>query len=78
MAAIEEAWEFVHDREAFGREVAGFQAVQHILADMRTEYEATRSLTWRAAEKVEVHSWPNTHRQCDRPVEIPNAVCWIR
>jgi alkylation response protein AidB-like acyl-CoA dehydrogenase len=51
-AAIEEAWEFVHDREAFGRTVNEFQSVQHTLADMRLEFEAARALTWRAAEKV--------------------------
>ena len=51
-AAIEEAWEFVHDREAFARHVADFQSVQHKLADMRTEFEAARSLTWNAAERV--------------------------
>ncbi|WP_416839572.1 acyl-CoA dehydrogenase family protein [Haloferax sp. DFSO52] len=52
-AAIEEAWTFVHDRNAFGRTVSEFQAVQHILADMRMEFEAARALNWRAAEKVE-------------------------
>jgi alkylation response protein AidB-like acyl-CoA dehydrogenase len=51
-AAIEEAWEFVHDREAFGRSVDEFQAVQHKLADMRTEFECARALTWRAADQV--------------------------
>jgi len=51
-AAIEEAWDFVHDREAFGRSVDQFQAVQHKLADMRTEFEAARALTWRAADHV--------------------------
>ncbi|MFC6906374.1 acyl-CoA dehydrogenase [Halalkalicoccus tibetensis] len=51
-AAIEETWEFVHDREAFGRTVNDFQAVQHILADMRMEFEAARALNWRAAERV--------------------------
>ncbi len=51
-AAIEEAWEFVHDREAFGRTINDFQAVQHILADMRMEFEAARALNWRAAGKV--------------------------
>ncbi|WP_411963295.1 acyl-CoA dehydrogenase family protein [Haloferax sp. YSMS24] len=51
-AAIEEAWEFVHEREAFGRHVSEFQAVQHILADMRMEFEAARALNWRAAQKV--------------------------
>ncbi|WP_115862577.1 acyl-CoA dehydrogenase family protein [Halorussus litoreus] len=52
-AAIEETWAFVHDREEFGRTIADFQAVQHGLADMRTEFEAARALTYRAAEKVE-------------------------
>jgi alkylation response protein AidB-like acyl-CoA dehydrogenase len=51
-AAIEEAWEFVHGREEFGRHVADFQAVQHGLADMRMEFEAARALNYRAAEHV--------------------------
>lgn len=51
-AAIEEAWDFVHGREAFGRDISEFQAVQHKLADMRIEFEAARSLNWRAAKKV--------------------------
>jgi len=52
-AAIEEAWEFVHDREAFGRTVDEFQAVQHKLADMQLQFQSARSLTWDAAERVE-------------------------
>lgn len=51
-AAIEEAWDFVHGREAFGRDISEFQAVQHKLADMRTEFEAARMLNWRAADRV--------------------------
>jgi len=51
-AAIEEASEFVHDREAFGRSVNEFQAVQHDLAEMRMDFESARALTWRAADKV--------------------------
>jgi alkylation response protein AidB-like acyl-CoA dehydrogenase len=51
-AAIEEAWDFTHGRRAFGRDVSEFQAVQHILADMRMEFEAARALNWRAAENV--------------------------
>jgi alkylation response protein AidB-like acyl-CoA dehydrogenase len=51
-AAIEEASSFVHDREAFGRSVDEFQAVQHDLAEMRMEFESARALTWRAAQKV--------------------------
>jgi hypothetical protein len=51
-AAIEEASAFVHDREAFGRSVEQFQAVQHDLAEMRMAFESARALTWRAAGKV--------------------------
>ena len=51
-AAIEEAWEFVHDRAAFGRDVSEFQAVQHDLSDMLIEFERARALNWRAAGKV--------------------------
>jgi len=51
-AAFEEAWEFVHEREGFGRTISEFQAVQHGLADMRMEFEAARSLAYRAAKKV--------------------------
>jgi len=51
-AALEEAWEFVHDREAFGRGISDFQSVQHRLADMRLEFEASRGLVWRAARHV--------------------------
>ena len=52
-AAIEEANDFVHDRNAFGKNVNEFQAVQHTLADMRLEFESARALNWRAAEKVQ-------------------------
>ncbi|WP_276253740.1 acyl-CoA dehydrogenase family protein [Halomontanus rarus] len=52
-AAIEEAWAFSHDREEFGRTINEFQAVQHGLADMLTEFESARTLAWRACEKVE-------------------------
>jgi acyl-CoA dehydrogenase len=52
-AAIEEASDFVHDRDAFGRGVSEFQAVQHTLADMITEFKAARTLNWEAADHVE-------------------------
>jgi len=56
-AAIEEASAFVHDREAFGRSVDEFQAVQHDLADMRLTFESARSLVWRAADKVATNDY---------------------
>ncbi|SDC55835.1 acyl-CoA dehydrogenase family protein [Natrinema hispanicum] len=51
-AAIEEAWEFTHDREEFGRTISDFQSVQHGLAEMLLEFESARTLTWRACDHV--------------------------
>ncbi|TMT86104.1 acyl-CoA dehydrogenase [Haloterrigena sp. H1] len=51
-AAIEEAWEFTHDREEFGRTISDFQSVQHGLADMLLEFESARTLTWRGCDHV--------------------------
>ena len=47
--AYEQALSYARTREQFGRPIAGFQAIQFKLADMATEIEAARALTWRAA-----------------------------
>jgi alkylation response protein AidB-like acyl-CoA dehydrogenase len=48
-AAFELATSYAKERRAFGGPIARFQAIQHKLADMQTEIEAARALTWRAA-----------------------------
>jgi alkylation response protein AidB-like acyl-CoA dehydrogenase len=48
-AALELATRYARERSAFGGPIARFQAIQHKLADMQTEIEAARALTWRAA-----------------------------
>jgi len=48
-AAYEEAVAYAKERKAFGQPIAGFQAIQFMLADMATEIDAARLLTWRAA-----------------------------
>ncbi len=48
-AALEVATAYAKERAAFGGPIARFQAIQHKLADMQTEIEAARALTWRAA-----------------------------
>ncbi len=47
--AIEEARAYAKERTAFGRPIAGFQAIQFMLADMATETDAARLLVHRAA-----------------------------
>ncbi len=48
-AAFEEALAYSQEREQFGRPISSFQAIQHYLADMSTELDAGRLLTWKAA-----------------------------
>jgi alkylation response protein AidB-like acyl-CoA dehydrogenase len=47
--AYDLAYAYAKEREQFGRPIADFQAVQFKLADMATEIEAGRGLTYRAA-----------------------------
>ncbi len=48
-AAFEAARAYAQQRVQFGKPIAEFQAIQHMLADMATELEASRLLVWRAA-----------------------------
>jgi butyryl-CoA dehydrogenase len=48
-AAIAEALAYAKQRETFGQPIANYQAIQWMLADMATELEAARMLTWKAA-----------------------------
>jgi short-chain 2-methylacyl-CoA dehydrogenase len=47
--AYDLAYAYAKEREQFGRPIADFQAVQFKLADMATEIEAGRALTYKAA-----------------------------
>jgi alkylation response protein AidB-like acyl-CoA dehydrogenase len=48
-AAFEASRRYAKERIQFGRAIAEFQAIQHMLADMATELDAARLLVWRAA-----------------------------
>ena len=48
-AAYDVARGYALERQAFGQRIANFQAIQHKLADMSTEIDAARLLTYRAA-----------------------------
>ncbi len=47
--AFDEAVAYAQEREQFGKPIASFQAIQFYLADMSTELDAGRLLTWKAA-----------------------------
>jgi butyryl-CoA dehydrogenase len=48
-AALEAAVPYAKQRHQFGKPISSFQAIQFMLADMATEVDAARLLTWRAA-----------------------------
>jgi butyryl-CoA dehydrogenase len=48
-ACLEESIRYARKRHAFGQPIAGFQAIQGIIADMGTEIDAARLLVRRAA-----------------------------
>lgn len=49
-AAIAEAIAFARTRRTFGQPIASYEAIQWMLADVATELEAARMLTWKAAD----------------------------
>ncbi|WP_299268860.1 acyl-CoA dehydrogenase family protein [Halorientalis sp.] len=51
--ALDAALDYADEREQFGQKINEFQAIQHKLAEMATNIEAARSLTYRAASTVE-------------------------
>jgi alkylation response protein AidB-like acyl-CoA dehydrogenase len=52
-AALDVATAYAKERNAFGAPIARLGAIQQKLADMQTEIEAARALTWRAARLKE-------------------------
>jgi alkylation response protein AidB-like acyl-CoA dehydrogenase len=48
-AAFEAARRYAKERVQFGKPIAEFQGIQHMLADMATELDAARLLVWRGA-----------------------------
>lgn len=51
--ALEDAITYSRQRVQFGESISGFQAVQHMLADMATEVEAARALLYATAKTID-------------------------
>lgn len=51
--AFDAALEYSRQREQFGTAISGFQAIQHILADMATQIEAARALVYATARAID-------------------------
>ncbi|AKA48793.1 acyl-CoA dehydrogenase [uncultured archaeon] len=48
--AFDEALEYIKDRKQFGRSISDFQGIKFMIADMATQLEAARLITYRAAD----------------------------
>jgi butyryl-CoA dehydrogenase len=82
-AALGEALRYARTRRAFGRTIGEFQAIQFQLADLATDLEAARLLTWRAADArdrsprvateaamAKLQASEAAHRAADRAMQI--------
>jgi len=81
--ALEEALAYARQRIVFGQPLGDFQAIQFQLADLATELEAARVLTWRAADgrdrqprasvessMAKLQASEAAHRAADRAMQI--------
>ncbi len=57
--ALDECVKYSRQRSAFGQPIAGFQAIQFMMADMAIDIEAMRLLTYKAAWLVDRGEMPN-------------------
>ncbi len=57
--AMEYAIAYAKRRKAFETEIANFQAIQFMIAEMKMHYEAARLLTWKGAWEAD-KGWDNT------------------
>ena len=89
--ALEESLKYAKEREAFGSKIAEFQAIQWKLADMATEIEAARLLTYKVAwmkGKGQRHTYDSSvaklfaseaaHRAVDSAVQIHGGYGFIK
>ena len=82
-AALEEALAYARERVVFNQPLGDFQAIQFQLADLATDLEAARVLTWRAADSrdrqprasveaamAKLQASEAAHRAADRAMQI--------
>ncbi len=82
-AALDEALAYAKRRHTFGQPIATYQAIQWMLADMATELDAARMLTWKAAaakatqERIsleasmaKLYASEAAHRAADKSMQI--------
>ena len=72
-AAYDHALAYVKERRQFNREIADFQGIQWMLAEMRVKLDAAKMLTYRAASTAEATGLPNALETSIAKVFTANA-----
>ena len=54
-AALDDAWDYAHERVQFGMTVSQYQSIQHKLADMATRIHSARLMLYHAAAMANAH-----------------------
>lgn len=62
-ACLDESIKFAKEREQFGRPISNFQAISFMIADMATELEAARQLTYSTAIMKDANA-PDASTRC--------------
>ena len=89
--ALDESIKYAKQRRAFGKSISEFQAVQWMIADMQTEVEAARNLTYyaawlkdsgkpmgSAASKAKLYAGEMANRVAYKAVQIHGSVGYSR
>jgi alkylation response protein AidB-like acyl-CoA dehydrogenase len=89
--ALDESIKYAKQRRAFGKSIGDFQAIQWMIADMQTELEAARGLTYyaawlkdsgkpmgSAASKAKLYSSEMANRVAYKAVQIHGSVGYSR
>ena len=74
-ACLDLAMDYARERKQFGRPIAEFQAIQFKLADMATELEAARLMTYRAAAALDADD-PDKTRLCAMAKRLATDLCF--
>lgn len=89
--ALDESIKYAKQRRAFGKTISDFQAIQWMIADMQTELEAARGLTYyaawlkdsgkpmgAAASKAKLYASETANRVAAKAVQIHGSVGYSR
>ena len=74
-SALNKATSYMAERQAFGKRLTEFQALQFRLADMAIDVEVARSILWRAAQALDAKD-PNATQLCAMAKKFATDACF--